>query len=336
MKKPCLTGWVAGLGGLGLLCAPASIASGTGSAGNRTDLAQQTMTADEPTAESPGLKYAKPRLLCETTGAEPGKTLTLGLSFAIEPGWHLYWRGNNDSGLPISITSLKLPAGWTAGKTLWPTPKRHIAEGDILDHIYEHEVTLLIPVSVPKDAKVGSSVTIALDTDFLVCKGACIPGSASVSLKLDILKPGEAKDTAPFGLFINARSTLPAAWPTDPQIISATWAGDELTISAPRADQITFMPDEDSPRPDNFIKAADVGASTMKLKFPAEKGKPTRVTGIVKVVHLNKFGVKDPSARSTEAAARRVATHAYTIDTTAPVAASVPTSPAAPADKPKP
>src|SRR5688572_24226696 len=53
---------------------------------------------------------ARVRLVSERSALLPGQTNYIGLAFDIDPGWHLYWHGASDSGMPITFT-LDLPAG---------------------------------------------------------------------------------------------------------------------------------------------------------------------------------------------------------------------------------
>ena len=48
----------------------------------------------------------------------------------MQPGWHVYWNGRNDTGTPVRIT-LTVPEGFAAGDVLWPAPVRHVAAGEI-------------------------------------------------------------------------------------------------------------------------------------------------------------------------------------------------------------
>ena len=55
-------------------------------------------------------------------GADPGKTVWLGLQLTHQPDWHTYWKNPGDSGLPIAV-QWTLPTGITAGDIAWPVPK---------------------------------------------------------------------------------------------------------------------------------------------------------------------------------------------------------------------
>src|SRR5262245_51700008 len=93
-------------------------------------------------AQSAEREPAKARLVSEFDALVPGKTAWLGVSFDLDPEWHLYWCGQSDSGAPIHV-EFTLPAGYKGGDLVWPAPKRHLSPGDLLDHVYEKRVTLL-------------------------------------------------------------------------------------------------------------------------------------------------------------------------------------------------
>ena len=72
-------------------------------------------TGDETPDAGFGPGHAFTRLIAETTMLSPGETCTLGVAFDIEPGWHLFWNGTNDTGYPISV-SLDLPPRLPRGR----------------------------------------------------------------------------------------------------------------------------------------------------------------------------------------------------------------------------
>lgn len=141
-------------------------------------------------AEQPqGGDAVKARLISERVRLVPGQEAWLGVTFEIRPKWHLYWNGLNETGGPPEV-ALTLPAGFTAGKIVWPAPMRHVLGGDILDHIYEKRVTLLIPVRVPASAEPGSTARFQAALTWMVCEEVCVLGETSVSLGLPVGEPG--------------------------------------------------------------------------------------------------------------------------------------------------
>ena len=97
--------------------------------------------------------HATAELVADVATAAPGRTLTVALRIAHEPGWHTYWKYPGDSGMPTRI-GWTLPAGVTAGPILWPTPRR-LPVGPLMNYGYEGEVLLLSEITVPKSWPTG-------------------------------------------------------------------------------------------------------------------------------------------------------------------------------------
>ncbi|MES2033163.1 MAG: protein-disulfide reductase DsbD domain-containing protein [Pseudomonadota bacterium] len=140
----------------------------------------------------PGAASAKPvntghleaELVSQETAAIPGGTVYVALRQKIDKGWHTYWRNPGDSGEPTKI-KWTLPAGWTAGDIVWPTPHR-MPIGPLLNYGYTDEVLLPSPIAVPATAKPGETVTIKADVVFLVCEEICVPEEATLTLALPV------------------------------------------------------------------------------------------------------------------------------------------------------
>jgi thiol:disulfide interchange protein DsbD len=124
-------------------------------------------------------------LVSQEAGAAPGSTVYVALRQKIQPGWHTYWRNPGDAGDATRIV-WTLPAGWTAGDIVWPTPEKSRV-GPLLDFAYTGEVLLPVPISVPASAQVGSVVTLRAAAAFLVCEQVCVPEDAVVTLTLPVV-----------------------------------------------------------------------------------------------------------------------------------------------------
>ncbi|MEO1511318.1 MAG: protein-disulfide reductase DsbD domain-containing protein, partial [Planctomycetota bacterium] len=146
-------------------------------------IAASTGSAAPPTSSAVGfdgegdLGPAVPMLISEFRSLTPGGANAIAVSFDLEPGWHVYWPGQNTTGFPVDII-LSLPEGISAGEEIWPTPERYELPGGILDHTFEDQVTVIIPIEVDERVESGRRVTIEAELDWLVCKDACLPGGA--------------------------------------------------------------------------------------------------------------------------------------------------------------
>jgi thiol:disulfide interchange protein DsbD len=146
-------------------------------------------------------------LIPERGGIAPGTTVTVALHEAIRDGWHTYWLNPGDAGEPTRV-QWKLPAGWEAAPIQWPYPKR-LPVGPLMDYGYDKEVTLLIDVTAPANAKVGDRVTLNGHATWLVCSEVCVPEDADVSLALPVTATLPPADTGNAALFADTRAKLP-------------------------------------------------------------------------------------------------------------------------------
>jgi len=184
-------------------------------------------------------------LVAEQDALVPGTTATVALRLAIEPGWHTYWRNPGESGLPTTL-DWRLPEGYAAGAIAWPAP-RALPAGPLVNYGYEGEVFHLVPLTVPADAKVGSTATLAARADWLVCKETCIPEGADVKLTLPVA--AHAGVAARFGpRIVSTRDALPraapAAWNAQASASGATIALNVAAGGEPQR-RVTFFADRE-------------------------------------------------------------------------------------------
>ena len=123
-------------------------------------------------------------LFADVTAVKPGDTFQLGIRMTIEPGWHVYWRNPGDTGRELAM-EWTWPEGFTQGPVQWPAPRK-IKSGDSYSYGHEDEALLLIPVTVPTTAPQGTPATFKVRLRWLVCKEACLPGRADLSLDIPI------------------------------------------------------------------------------------------------------------------------------------------------------
>ena len=151
--------------------------------------------------------------------AAPGSTAIVAVRQEIAPGWHTYWRNPGDSGGATTLT-WTLPAGAAAGDVVWPLPTRQRLAG-LMNYGYSGEVYLPVPVTVPADARPGSTLPMRVKALFFVCSAdMCVPDELTLSLDLPIREDSAPLDgrhgaairhiveTAPRPAGISARLTL--------------------------------------------------------------------------------------------------------------------------------
>ena len=122
------------------------------------------------------------QLIAENTTIQPKKTFWVMLKFQIQPDWHLYWKNPGDAGVPPQI-QWTLPTGFQAGDVLWPIPAR-IEVGSSVIYGYSDSLDLLIPISPPDFVIDGAVAQIKADVSWVGCSSICVPGKASLELKL--------------------------------------------------------------------------------------------------------------------------------------------------------
>ena len=104
------------------------------------------------------------------------------------PGWHVYWMNPGDSGNPPSF-ELSLPAGWRAGRTVFPRPEAKSMDGGVF-YGYSRAVHYLVPVkrtdALSRDTWPGGDGGGAGDTwkvraKVMACKERCTMATLAAS-----------------------------------------------------------------------------------------------------------------------------------------------------------
>lgn len=131
--------------------------------------------------------HARVELISERALAVPGETVWFGLSFEIEPNWHIYWRNAGDAGIPPEITWRE--SGGLASDSIsafsWPLPELlPVVPGQIMDYGYSDEIVLPFKVNLPEDAE--GPLMFEGVADYLICEDVCIPESADIRLMLSV------------------------------------------------------------------------------------------------------------------------------------------------------
>jgi len=252
----------------------ALIASSSVAYGSTGSRAPRSAPAGEPRVVA--------RLVAAASPLIPGEVTDLGVHLDIEPGWHVYWDGINDTGMPVTF-SVHFPEGYGALPTLWPAPRRHIAKGGILDHIYEDEVTLIVPVRVPSGAQPGSSITLAMDLEWLVCKNVCLPESGHVEITLPVGRADSSSARTPEApLFAKTRARLPRPLPADQSRAGAAWQEGALVLTGRPGGRVEFYPGPACKPVLDLIQAGASDDGRLVLQFD-EDGPPARAEGIFAV-----------------------------------------------------
>ncbi|MFN2101254.1 protein-disulfide reductase DsbD family protein [Altererythrobacter sp. MF3-039] len=113
----------------------------------------------------------------------PGEEWLLALHFQPSaPEWHGYWSNPGDAGQGMALT-LNLPEDWDAGEPLYPVPDRLVISG-LMNHIYEADYAVLVPVQVPETAGVMNIAPITGFVEYLACTDRiCVPQDADLFVR---------------------------------------------------------------------------------------------------------------------------------------------------------
>jgi DsbC/DsbD-like thiol-disulfide interchange protein len=123
-------------------------------------------------------------LVSDVSALAPGHPFQLAVRLAIKEGWHLNWLNPGDAGLAPDI-AWKVPKGFKTSIICWPYPERFKA-GPLVIFGFGKELLLVTEVTPAADLRPGGTVDLGAEISWLACEEACIPGSASLSLKLPV------------------------------------------------------------------------------------------------------------------------------------------------------
>ncbi|HUD28647.1 MAG TPA: protein-disulfide reductase DsbD domain-containing protein [Novosphingobium sp.] len=139
-------------------------------------------------------------------GPGPGGNATLAIRMTPEPGWHGYWVNPGDAGLGMQL-DWELPEGATVGTPHYPVPRTLVVQG-LMNHVYEREYAMLVPVTLPAGAKAGTRLPVRVKAQWLACtEEICVPERAELATEIVVGAAGDAATVARFDEWTRA---LPA------------------------------------------------------------------------------------------------------------------------------
>ncbi|MEZ5735085.1 MAG: protein-disulfide reductase DsbD family protein [Novosphingobium sp.] len=136
--------------------------------------------------------------------APSGKTVTLAIHMRPDKGWHGYWLNPGDAGLGMTL-EWSLPQGATVGEPRYPVPHTLLISR-LMNHVYENDFAVLVPLTLPDDARTGARLPIAVDAQWLACTDEiCVPEQARLETTVTV-----GPRSAPDSRFDQWRARLPA------------------------------------------------------------------------------------------------------------------------------
>jgi len=146
------------------------------------------------------------RLIVDRAAVETGGEMRVGVHFAVDPDWHIYWRNSGEAGMSTKVRWESEAAEFE--KLQWPAPRAKAESGgEVVTFGYADEVLLFSEASVSEEA--DGEVRVSATVDYLACKVDCIPATAELSRTVD-LGGSEGASEKVQGLFESAAKRVPA------------------------------------------------------------------------------------------------------------------------------
>jgi thiol:disulfide interchange protein DsbD len=133
-------------------------------------------------------------VVADAAGVAAGEAFRVGVILKMKPGWHVYWENPGDSGA-ATVVKFSAPRGVTVSELRWPVPVKFEQPGELVGYGYEGEVMLSAVVKVPAGVRVGESITVNADVEWLVCEKVCVPGEAKLSVTVPVKEKTVAANT---------------------------------------------------------------------------------------------------------------------------------------------
>jgi len=220
-----------------------------------------------------GDPHARPRLVPEQMTAKPGETLWIAIDFELDEGWHTYWPGVNDTGFALDAEIQCSPQA-EPGELAWPAPHRYSPSEGMLDHIMTERMTVLLPLAVAPDAKLGEEVSLSLDLRWLVCESACVAESAALTIRIPIAEAIGKPSPETASIFARARARLPRPV-TDADGVTLAYADGVLAMACNNSERLAFYPWADSRRTRDLLRDGAAEGAALAVEF-REGDKPIR------------------------------------------------------------
>ena len=225
-------------------------------------------------------------IIAEVKEIAPGEPFRVALKLAHAPHWHTYYLNPGQVGFPPSI-EWELPDGFTASELQFPVPIVGTFSGAPF-YGYEGETWFLQTITPPATLQPGETVTLSGEASWLACEIKCVPGDATLELKLPVAAAAspEPAAAAAFAAADAAMPRIPTAWKI---AASESNAGITLTLT-PGAGAVElpekvhfFSSDsiEDASKPQVLTREGDA----WKLVFPRNPEtdpKPATLSGILR------------------------------------------------------
>lgn len=226
-----------------------------------------------------------PTLLAEGPAA-PGGTVTLAIDMQPKPGWHGYWQNPGDAGQGMTV-NWDLPPDGKVGALAYPVPATLTIAG-LMNHVFKREYALLVPFTVPADAKPGQVLDLRAKAQWLACTDEiCVPEAGELATRVSVGAPGQ-----PDPRFDAWRAALPAPLGSPARF---AFAAGKLRVAVPLPAAMAVSEPHlflstpgvvDYAAPQAFFRDGDL----LVAELPVAKFDPTQPPMIEAVLRLNPAG----------------------------------------------
>ncbi len=230
-----------------------------------------------------------------------GGKQTVGFVFAMEAGWHVYWRNAGFAGYPPRVT-WTLPAGVTAGALQFPAPER-LTLDTTADYGYEDATAYPVSLEAASNAKPDKTgnVHVAANLNWLVCKQVCIPGKATLGLDLKLVPAGTnvSHEGEGVGALGAALKQMPKPLPANYKF-TAISSGNDLVLTVTtgtRPQDAEFYPIETDTIADTSEQPIDLledGVRIHMQRATASKVAPKSLHGLLKFAPEETYEIDVP------------------------------------------
>jgi len=207
------------------------------------------------------------RLVSSHQHIQVGKPFKLGIHLKMRDHWHTYWENPGSSGLPTEVEWEK-PEGLTIGPLEYSMGKKFVDDAGYVTYGYDDEAFFTATAVLNSDIQ---ELAIKGRVSWLECSGMCIPGDATVSLKLKIGPPEASKDKALFDKFekmipVSFSEDAPFGYQTSYDFKEDKWTG-KLEIFPAKGHTIELMNFTPGKEPNSEMKTARLKGSVFNLTY---------------------------------------------------------------------
>lgn len=172
------------------------------------------------------------RLIIDAEKVAPGGTVTVGVAFTLDPGWHIYAEDPGDAGEATRVEWQSRALEF--GPLQWPPPEQFLqADGALSINGYEDEVVLFSKATIAEDA--AGEIEVRADVEYLACNNMCLPGKSILSRTIPVAAESSPAPDAVVELFDANEAQVQAA------AVSSGSGGDDDTMSLPWVLMLAFL-----------------------------------------------------------------------------------------------